>query len=189
MLQFYTGVPPAAQRRDAAHCKEALLPTAVANSPPVAWACHLAAPKRSTTRPGRWVDSSRRMRFATCAFPPKRDKDAMMMAAIRPPCTPEPHPVALPFGQTCEGIDQTHHHKPAHKSVILLCFMATSDEYQPWINLPRPMSGNALNHQAAQSLLLGLTCESTQQQTHSSDRVPTRFRLTSAGVGVSSGTL
>ncbi|KAA6423528.1 MAG: hypothetical protein FRX49_06588 [Trebouxia sp. A1-2] len=104
-------IPPEAQRRDAAHCKEALLPTAVANSPPVACACHLAAPKRSTTRPGRWVDSSRRMRFATCAFPPKRDKDAMMMAAIRPPCSPESQSVAVPFGQTCEGIDQIYGHR------------------------------------------------------------------------------
>ena len=39
-------------------------------------------------------------------------------------------------------------------------------------NLPQPMSENALNHQAALSLLLGLTCECMQQQTDSSHRVP-----------------
>lgn len=77
---------PAAQRREAAHCREALLPVAEAYSPPMACACHLAAPRRSTTLPGRWVESSLRMRLATWALPPRRDRDAMMIAAMSPPC-------------------------------------------------------------------------------------------------------
>lgn len=81
-----TGVPPA-HSRDAAHCKAERLPTAAEKSPPVARACHLAAPSRRVALPGACVASIFSRRLARCTLPANLPREAMSTAATCPACT------------------------------------------------------------------------------------------------------